>query len=130
MKKAASILNIVFCAFECLYLVIMGVVFFLPGTLAAMIGGSQMDPYALSVLYSTSIALGVFFLVLIVVDILLVIYIDRKLKTATKKDQLIVPAVICIIFVNLIVGILMLLIQDDELNSNATSTPKNEESID
>ena len=43
----------------------------------------------------------------------------KKLKTATKKDDLTVTAILTLIFCNILGGIFMLLIKDEELAGNA-----------
>ena len=39
----------------------------------------------------------------------------KKLKTATKKDDLVVTAILTLLFCNILGGIFMLLIKDEEL---------------
>ncbi len=39
----------------------------------------------------------------------------KKLKTATTKSELTVPAVLCLLFCNIIGGVLMLCIKEEEL---------------
>ena len=43
----------------------------------------------------------------------------KKLKTATKKDDLVVTAVLTLLFCNILGGIFMLLIKDEDLADNA-----------
>lgn len=45
----------------------------------------------------------------------------KKLKTATNKEELKVMSIVALLFCNIIGGILMLLIPDEELAANANS---------
>lgn len=57
-----------------------------------------------------------------IATIVFAILINKAIKKARRKDELIVWAVLCIIFVNLIAGILMFTMSDIEFYGNYTSS--------
>ena len=65
-----------------------------------------------------SLVKSAFYLILIVGCVLVAVIADmglRKLRTANKKEELTIIAILVLLFVNLIAGILMLLIKDEDL---------------
>ena len=63
----------------------------------------------------------------LIVPIIVGIFALKKLKTATKKSDLTVMAILTVIFCNVIGGILMFCIKEEDLAPAAVAEPTTEE---
>lgn len=122
MKIAAIIFNWISFAsilFSLISVFVTGIIFAcFPSVIASMIDSTSSDTDVTSLIAILTI-IGILIIVLgcipLIVGIVICLYTNKKLNTATSKSELLLPAILSLIFTGLITGILMLCISEDDL---------------